>query len=385
MAVRYSTGSSRGFGLRRRPTFADGLPSVVTTSAVKSFSPRIERRADAVRVDRHAALLERADPLDVEAARDDDLHVVEALRVETRAHLLDQALVDTAGVEVAHLAPQGAVDERRRRVEPHAPELRAERMRDGEGGAHRVVLEVDEDDDVRVVGRELGELLRGEHRVAAVGRDQRVRHGSDPDAAPPGRLRVGGDADRAGDVRRIAVTGLNAVMVVPRREEQDRLAVRRLDHPPRVRGDERPPREDAQVHRLEMRERRVVALDRQHRLPGRDLVAVVERLDLERVPVVDTELEDGDRLVHPAEHRVLLLERLHVNLRPAPVVEQHLAREVEVDVGVVALPHLLDREVEDLRWEALLPVLRHRRAILGAGTRPEPLLRPRAARASARR
>ena len=41
----------------------------------------------------------------------------------------------------------------------------------------------------------------------------------------------------------------------------------------------------------------------------------------------------------------------------APVREQRLAGVVEVDVGVVALPHLLDREVEDLRWEAPLPRL----------------------------
>src|SRR5262249_49094035 len=36
-----ATSSSRGLARYRRPTFADGRPSVMTTSPVKSFSPRI--------------------------------------------------------------------------------------------------------------------------------------------------------------------------------------------------------------------------------------------------------------------------------------------------------------------------------------------------------
>src|SRR5439155_10825308 len=37
----HATSSSRGFGRNRRPTFAEGLPSVTTMSPVKSFEPRI--------------------------------------------------------------------------------------------------------------------------------------------------------------------------------------------------------------------------------------------------------------------------------------------------------------------------------------------------------
>jgi hypothetical protein len=37
----YATRSSRGLGLSSRPTFAHGLPSTTTTSAVKSFAPRM--------------------------------------------------------------------------------------------------------------------------------------------------------------------------------------------------------------------------------------------------------------------------------------------------------------------------------------------------------
>ena len=53
---------------------------------------------------------------------------------------------------------------------------------------------------------------------------------------------------------------------------------------------------------------------------------------------------------------MLLLEDLHHHARMAPVAEQHLARVVEVRVGVVALPHLLDRQVEDLGREPLSAV-----------------------------
>src|SRR5437868_2079148 len=40
-APTHSTSSSRAFGRKRRPAFAEGRPSVSTTSAVKSFEPRI--------------------------------------------------------------------------------------------------------------------------------------------------------------------------------------------------------------------------------------------------------------------------------------------------------------------------------------------------------
>jgi hypothetical protein len=42
-----------------------------------------------------------------------------------------------------------------------------------------------------------------------------------------------------------------------------------------------------------------------------------------------------------------------ITTRGARPSREHVARVVEVRVGVVALPHLLDREVEDLRREPL--------------------------------
>src|SRR5215211_3935086 len=97
-----------------------------------------------------------------------------------------------------------------------------------------------------------------------------------------------------------------------------------------------------------MREHRVVALDRHDGLPGRDLVALVQRPHIERVPVLAAELEDSDGLVDPTEHRGLLLEDLHGHVRMAALLLQELLREVEVGVGVVALPDPVGREPEDL-------------------------------------
>src|SRR5204862_286758 len=78
------------------------------------------------------------------------------------------------------------------------------------------------------------------------------------------------------------------------------------------------------------------------------------------------ELEDRDRLVHPAEPRLLLLEYLHDDPRAAPVGTQRLTGVVEVRVGVVAGAHLLHRQVEHLGIEAFagpaLSLLRHARA-----------------------
>ena len=65
----------RGLGRSSRPTLPPGRPSTITTSAVKSFEPRMQRGADAVGVDRHALGLELPDAVGGEAAGDDDLHV----------------------------------------------------------------------------------------------------------------------------------------------------------------------------------------------------------------------------------------------------------------------------------------------------------------------
>src|SRR5439155_13085936 len=77
----------------------------------------------------------------------------------------------------------------------------------------------------------------------------------------------------------------------------------------------------------------------------------------ERIPVMGAELENRDRLVHPAEKCVLLLEHLHDNPGTSPVPQKGRARMLEIRVGVVPLTHLLHREVEDLRRQPFADLL----------------------------
>src|SRR5438874_11519128 len=65
---------------RRTPVGEDDVRGEVIRAAD-------ERRADAVRVHRHALLFEVADLLDRETARGDDLHPLEPVPVERVAHL----------------------------------------------------------------------------------------------------------------------------------------------------------------------------------------------------------------------------------------------------------------------------------------------------------
>ena len=116
-----------------------------------------------------------------------------------------------------------------------------------------------------------------------------------------------------------------------------------------VAHDQRAAGQAAEVDGLEMGEQRVVALDREHGLHRRDLVALVERVHLERVPVAAAELEDRDRLVDPAQHRLALLEHLHRHARVAVALLEQAAREVEVGVRVVAGRDALGGEAKDAR------------------------------------
>src|SRR5438552_1730432 len=74
---------------------------------------------------------------------------------------------------------------------------------------------------VEIRRRPSSDLRRRQHRVPAVGRNQRVRHRADSLATPPRGLLVGRDADLrtddlTGHMGRVAVARLNAVVVVPR-------------------------------------------------------------------------------------------------------------------------------------------------------------------------
>ena len=241
---------------------------------------------------------------------------------------------------------------------------------------HRVVLEVDEHGDVHLLRVAPGEGGRAGHRVAAVGGDERVRHGADPAPAPPGGLRVRADADRARHVGGPAVPGLHEPVVVARGEEEDLLAPRGPDHGVHVAHDEGASGQAAEVDRLQVREQRIVARDRHDRLVRLDAVALVQRPDLELVPgrralpagraAPGALLQDRDRLVDAAQDRALLLEDLHEDLRTAALRLEQVARQVEVLVGVVAGPELVHREAEDAGVQAVAHG-RHRRIVGGRG------------------
>ena len=318
--------------------------------------------AHAVRVHRHAGVLEGADLRRVEAAGDDDAHVAEAGAVERVADVPDELRVHAARVEAAHLRPQRAVDHGVRGVEPHAPQPVAERARDGQGRGHGVVVEVDQDDDVRLVADDRREALRRLDGVAAVGRDQPVRHRAVALAAPPRGLRVRRHADGAGDVRRVAVAGLHAVVVVARREVHDRLA-RAPPRRPRARswppacaapGCPGTPSPGGRTARSRPRWRDAVSQGSMASpsSSARTVEVVPAGTHAPSGAVAARALaQDGDGLVHAAEHRPLLLEHLHQHARVVPVDLQDALGEVEVRVRVVALPDLVDGQVEDLRGQ----------------------------------
>ena len=69
--------------------------------------------------------------------------------------------------------------------------------------------------------------------------------------------------------------------------------------------------------------------------------------------ILGAELEDGDRLIHPADHGLLLLEHLHQRLGVAIIGAQHIDRAIEIDVAVIAFADSLDRESKDRRIQAL--------------------------------
>src|SRR6202011_5351053 len=97
----------------------------------------------------------------------------------------------------------------------------------------------------------------------------------------------------------------------------------------------------------------VVPLDGHHGFPGRHLVAVVEGVHAQLAEILGAELEDGDRLIHAANYRLLLLEDLHEGVRMAIVRAQDVDRAIEVDVAVIAFANSLDWESEDRRLQPL--------------------------------
>ena len=163
-----------------------------------------------------------------------------------------------------------------------------------------------------------------------------------------------------------SVTRLNEPMVVTRGEIQNRLSPGGLDHLSHVAHDQRPARKTSEIDGLEMGEQRIVALDVHDALVRRDRVALVKSANGQLGPAgyplpllvvpAGAELQNRDRLVDAPQHRIPLLEYLHDDTPVLAFGLEQLLREVEVGVGVVALPDLLDGEAEDLGVESLTPL-----------------------------
>ena len=135
--------------------------------------------------------------------------MLEAFAIERAPDQVAELRIDAARIEVAHQRLQAHVDHRLRGIEAHTPEPVLERACHLERGPDAVILEVDQDHDVDVGIDMLGIFLCRDHAIAAVGGDQRMGNRSLAFAAPPGRLRVGRDADRARHVGAPAVARLH--------------------------------------------------------------------------------------------------------------------------------------------------------------------------------
>ena len=99
----------------------------------------------------------------------------------------------------------------------------------------------------------------------------------------------------------------------------------------------------------------VGSLDLEDDVPRFDRVAVVQRPNPERRPVVAAQLENCDRLVDPAEECLALAEHLHGDAGRVPIGDQQVAGAHEVLVAIVPRAHPLDGEVEDRRIEPGTP------------------------------
>src|SRR6202165_1774782 len=142
-------------------------------------------------------------------------------------------------------------------------------------------------------------------------------------------------------------------MIVASWKEDDLLALRRVNDPADVSGDLGAAGEDAQVDRLEPGEEGILALDRHHGFPWRHLVAVIEGVYAELGEILGAELEDGDRLIHAADHGLLLLKELHQRVGVALVSAQHVDRAIEIAVTVIAFADPLHRQSKDRRIQPL--------------------------------
>ena len=291
-------------------------PSTMTTSAVKSLSPRISDEPDAVGVHRDARAPRT--PRIRSASKPPETTIRTPLwpASSSAARTFSTSRgVDAGRLEAAHLV-QSERSTRSSEVSSRTPHSSSpERVGHLQRGLDRVVLEVDQHGDVHLVGEPLGEAR------AAASRCRRRRRrsapcGTVPDAAaaPPRRLGVGGHADRAGHVGGPAVARLHQPVVVAGGEVEDRLAVA---PPPRPRARCASPACGAPGSRGRRSRGGRTARSRP-RSSSRSRAARSRRPRAARGPSSSSQpgplrrpslaaralLQDRHRLVDPAEHRV---------------------------------------------------------------------------------
>ena len=315
--------------------------------------------AHAVGVHGHPVLLEGADLRHVESPGREDPHVPQPFGVERVAHVPDEGRVHAGRRERAHLGKDRLIHHVLRGRQLDAPEPRVEPRADEgarhlERGARRVVLVVHRHHDLPLPARALGESHRRLRRAAAVRRDERVRHHRRRRRPTSAQLqRPLHRRQRPAHPRRVGVAGVNEPVVVPRREDGHGLGPRRLDQPPRVRADARPPRQHADAEQREVRDLAVRPLDRHRDVPRLHPVAVEERVDDQPAPVARPRLEQRHDLVHPAHPPAALGRHLHGDARRSPLRREDALRHRHRPVRLGGQLHEVRRDAEGRGVEAL--------------------------------
>jgi len=193
--------------------------------------------------------------------------------VERRAHLLD----DAAAARRAGRCPPGALSTSASLVSRRTPHSRSpSASATSKRGAHRVVTKSTSTVTFNLVAVAVGELRRRAHRVAAVGGDEPVRDGAHAAPAPPRGLRVGREPIAPATWAAQPVAGLHRQWSWRRGEEEDLLAVGRLDDLGDVCASPACAAPGAQARRSPGGEQRVVAANGHHDLARPDAIALVE-------------------------------------------------------------------------------------------------------------
>ena len=144
-------------------------------------------------------------------------------------------------------------------------------------------------------------------------------------------------------------------VIIPGGQRHHRLRPCRLHERPRVRRHAGPSRENAHAQRREVREKIESCVYRHHGLVGFDSVTVVQCVDRELRPVLDTELQHRNRFIDSADESALLGRELHRDERRSSIGDEHITRPQRRRVRERATAELLPRKIERRGLETLTP------------------------------